>query len=317
MKKVGLTVYGFSILDNMNQRFELHNVLGKDVINIILDYANNNCKKYKSDDKDEVVFKIENTQAIKKVNTSGQEVYSLLYGRVKTGAYGIESELVDSTTGDVTHNRTRNEADVMPFVFCIAVPAGNVNNGIIILQSIGLYGMKTILHKKLNEHFKSINKDLTFHMGNIIPKTYLKRLIDDGVLQRLRLIKYDIPQDLSDRLGINYGIEETIQEMVIRKPSGFLENKKKELNEWMNGSRRYDQLIQIDDFDYDDLKLEFKLGRTTKTISLKNIDNVVIAEDITDDVKDDGGHPSYDSLIPIMQEYAEDYLAAKGLLVLE
>ena len=41
-----------------------------------------------------------------------------------------------------------------------------------------------------------------------------------------------------------------------------------------NGARRFDQVIQIDGFEYDDLKLEFETGRTSKTISLRNVEQI-------------------------------------------
>lgn len=317
MKNIGLTVYGLSIQDRKNQRKELHNIEGQSLINIISEYVHEMMNTYSADTESETVFKFEDISEEKVNNESCQEKYTIIYGRVKTGEYGIESELVDYQTGNVSHNRTLNEADVMPFGFCIAVPAGEVDNAIIILQSVGIYGMKTMLHKKMTECIKNVNNELKFEMGTIVPKVYLDRFFDHGVLKKIRLISYTIPDDDSERYGINRGVKETSKEIIIRKPVGFLQNRKKELTEWRNGVRRFDQVIQIEGVEYDDLKLEFATGRTSKTISLRNVDKLVVTENVTDIVDIRGGHPSFISLCNAMKETSEFYLVAKGLLIEE
>ena len=64
--------------------------------------------------------------------------------------------------------------------------------------------------------------------------------------------------------------------------------------------------------EYVDLKLEFATGRTSKTISLRNVDKLIVTEDITDVVEIVGGHPEFTSLCGAMKETGEFYLIAKG-----
>ncbi len=313
MKKIGLTVYGISVLTNENQRKELHNVYGKSIIDIIKDYANAKINNYLRDDQNEKLFTFDsiNTEIVK--NKNGQDSYELLYGRVKTGEYGIESELVDINTGD-TYNRTADQADIMPFGFCLAVPYGDIDNAVIVLQTIGIYGMKTILQEQLKDCIKEIDNDLRINIGVIVPRTYIDRFFQQGVLQAIRMIRYEIPEDDSNRIGINYGVKQTYEERIIRKPLGFMERNNRKLDEWKRGQRRYTDVVEIKDFKYDDLKLDFKLGRTNKTISLKNVDNVAVTEDVTDLVDQVGGHPTFNSLKIVMKNTAREYLIGKGLI---
>lgn len=317
MKNVGLTVYGLSIQDRENQRRELHNVEGRTLIEIIEDYIRGAMNTYEDDTESETVFKFEDINVNTAYNNNNQERYTILCGRVKTGEYGIASELVDCQTGSVSHVRTINEADVKPFGFCVIVPAGEIDNAIIILQSVGIYGMKTVLHKKMQECIRGVNSELKFEMGTIVPRVYLDRFFEHGTLRKIRLISYAIPDDDADRFGINRGVRETSREIIIKKPVGFLQNRRRELSEWRNGARRYDQVIQIDGFEYDDLKLEFSAGRTCKTISLRNIDRLIVTEDITETVTLQEGHPTFESLCEAMRETGEFYLVAKGLLAEE
>lgn len=115
-------------------------------------------------------------------------------------------------------------------------------------------------------------------------------------------------------MGINYGVKQTKEERIIYKPIGFMERKKKEIQEWFAGQRSYTEIIELDGFEYDDLKLEFSLESTNKTFDLRDMNSLVVNEDITKKVKQIGGHPVYHDLIPIMQETAEGYLKGMGLL---
>lgn len=313
-KKVGLTVYGISVQDNENQRRNLNKLISSKSINeIIKEFVDSNKKSYSKDISQETVFTFEEIESETITNNENKECFTILYGKVRTGEYGIESELVDINTGD-TYSRTVNQADTMPFGFCIAIPAGDVNSGIIVLQSIGNYSMKVALNKKLSECLKIQDQLLRLELGVIVPKTYIDRFFEYGVLQKIRMIRYDIPQDISDRIGINYGVKQTVEERIISKPLGFMERKRRALDEWKRGQRSYTEVIEIDDFKYDDLKLEFKLGRTNKTISLKNTDKLLVTEDITEIVDQQGGHPVFESLVPVMKETAKEYLIGKGLI---
>ena len=49
---------------------------------------------------------------------------------------------------------------------------------------------------------------------------------------------------------------------------------------------------------------------------MKNIDKVVLTEDITDEVALDGGNPTKESIMGIFVNYARDYLNDMGLIMI-
>ena len=77
-------------------------------------------------------------------------------------------------------------------------------------------------------------------------------------------------------MGINYGVKQTKEERIIHKPLGFMERKKKAFQEWFVGQRSYTDIVEIEGFDYDDLKLEFSLGETSKTFTLRDMNSLVV-----------------------------------------
>lgn len=315
-KKIGLNVYGLSIVFG-DGFIELHNIWGgKSLIDLIYDFASENQNKLSKDSKREAVFYFDRIEKEEICTIDGKREFTALYGRVKTGEYGIESELLDITTGS-KYDRKATQADLLPFGFCIAVPEGEINKGIILLQTIGNSGMKTGLQRKIQECFEQLDTGFIPVWGQILPKAYIDRFFKEGVLQKIRMIRYEIPQDVSDKVGINYGVKQTREERVIVRPMGFLERKTRELSEWAAGQRSYTNIIEIDDFEYDDLKLEFKLGKLNKVISLNDTTGLKVNEDITQSVKMQGGNPEYDSLKMVMTESAREYLIGLGLLSVE
>ena len=148
-KKISLVIYGLSVINDKNERVFLNNLIeDKSLMNVVEEYIRQNISRYSKDTSKEILFQFEKVDTEIINNTDGQEQYQALYGRVKTGEYGIESELVDVQTGTIT-NKTQNQADMMPFGFCLAIPAGRVNSAVLILQTMGVYGMKVSLQKHL------------------------------------------------------------------------------------------------------------------------------------------------------------------------
>ena len=303
-----------SILNDENKRVLLNQIDdGKSYIDLVEMYIADNILQYTKDASKDTLFQFEQIEKVYVKNEAEQLRYELIFGRVKTGEYGIESELVNVNTGQVT-NRSKEQADMMSFGFCIAIPAGNVDTGIVILQTSGVYGMKVSLHRHLQKCLTDYNPELNLRLKSIAPKTYIERYFKAGTLKKIRLLRYEIPEDESEKIGINYGVKQTKEERVIHKPIGFLQRKKKELEEWFAGQRSYTNLIEIDGFEYDDIKLEFALGNGNKTLNLREISSIVVSEDITDKVLQVGGNPVYDLLKPVMRETAEEYLKNMGLL---
>lgn len=66
----------------------------------------------------------------------------------------------------------------MPFGFSICVPAGQCDNGIIVLQTIGNYGIKVALNRKLDSMVKQLDPDLRFEMGVVVPRLVLNRFLN-------------------------------------------------------------------------------------------------------------------------------------------
>lgn len=314
MKLVGLTAYGIEIRDEENNSLELHDICERSLLDYLYGIAHKLLDEYAKDKAMESVFAYNAVDFQTVRNDAGQEKYQILYLRIKTGEYGEESEIVDSGTGETTHNKSAEEADVLPFGCCVIVPCGRYTEGIVLVQSLGRNGITSIIKKKFNEYIRQLNGRLRVVLNPMVPRDYMERLLTHGILKSIRLISYGIPDDDADRYGVNRGTSKIIRERVIRKPVGFIHNKYDQIMECVRGKRAYNAIVELDDFEIDDFKMEFSLGKRDKTISMRGLDQLVVNEDITDLVIIENGHPKFDSLCEVMRETGEGYLRAKGAI---
>ena len=314
MKLVGVTAYGINIKNEDNKNLELHDIYGNTLLEYFFNIANRTVDEYAKDVALENIFayNVVDFQTIKNVN--GQDIYEVLYLRIKTGDYGEESEIVDSDTGETTHTKSVDEADVMPFGCCILVPCGKYTEGIVLTQSLGRNGITGTIKKKFNQYIKELDSQLRVVMNPIMPRQYMERILNNGILKTIRLISFGIPDDDAEKYGIDRGAKRVIQERVIRKPTGFARNKYDRIMECIRGERTYNTIIELDDFEIDDLKMEFSFGKRNKTISMRGLDRLVVNEEVTDAVIIENGHPTFASFCDVMREIGEDYLRAKGAI---
>lgn len=321
MAKIGISIYSIRISQFRGEDAELHNLHeGKGLIDIAKDFIVNHMKSYTDKSEDENIFTFVDWSILQINDSEGNGLFSLLYGKLKSGAYGIEAEIVDKDSGITTHNVKTTEARVLPFNFCIAVGAGTgdkgTTNAVAIFQTISGDGVKTLFSDSFNSYLKRVNASLNLSFGALYPKEFIKSYLREGKLTRINMIQYRIPDDIAERIGVNKGVKKSKQILSIVNPIGFIERKRLQLEECLQGQCSYTKIIELPDFDYDDLRLVFRIGENNKTISMKNLDKVVLTEDITDEVALDGGNPTKESIIGIFVNYAREYLNDMGLIMI-
>jgi hypothetical protein len=316
MGKIGISIYSLRIYDGNAQEVELHNIIaGKGIVELTKEFILQNINAYVDDTSKESIFKFVDWK-IQQSKVNGNELFTSIYGRLKTGDYGVESEIVNKDTGAITHHVSANEAKVMPFDFCISLGGGTDGNtvGLAILQTNGSYGIKTIFEHKLKEYIQNQDRSKVLNFGMIYPKEYLNNFIHNGRLKKIELFKYEVPIDIANRVGINRGSKKTKLIFTIQNPIGFIQQRADRIKEFMDGQRVYSSIIEMPDFDYDDLKLEFQWRNTVKKFSLRNLEKVVITDDITERVVLDGGNPTKESILPILLDTSNEYLCEMGII---
>ena len=312
MKKIGLTVYCLNFYKDRS--YNVDNSEGNlNIIDIMYSFAQSNLQEFDIDTNTENIFKMELIEHREVKDEDGHIMFNAITGVVKTGEYGVEAEIVNMKTGETTHTKTAEEAEVLPFAFYIAVAPLNTSRGIIIFQTEGRYGMKTAFETRMKKFIREKFNGWGFSLGNIMPREYVERYLVKGFLKELRMIKYSISRDVSERNGIKDNDEKCYEERIIHSPLGFLDKGAEKIREVMRGQRALCDVVEIPGFNYDCIKLNFRLGKSAKTINLGNLDCLVVTEDITEQAGVKKGHPDIETLKNEMEETAKGYMMSMGL----
>ncbi len=314
MALISTVAYSISINNKReDDKYLLNDLNGETFLELFEGFIGLNSDEYKDDDQLEKIFKIEYYRKHSYVE-QGHTLFKYIIGKIKTGAYGQEAEIVNKSTGDVKYNKDIEDAEVMPFDFIVAVPTGKISKGLLILQKNGIFGVKTVFGNLLSDFFKDLNSDYKLKFSNIAPIAYFERLLTHGILKKIRFFRYSIPQDRANQVGIDNGLAETYDEYVINRPVGFIRSKRDTIMQCIRGQREISTIAGIDGFEYNNIKLEFKLGKTSKTINLSDLSSICFSEDITNQINLVGGHPTTESITPILIDTAVTYLEEMGLI---
>lgn len=200
---------------------------------------------------------------------------------IKSGSYGIEGDITDKITQEVKYHRNEEEPDVKEFLCVVYIPLDvgglEIKKGILVFQSIGSYGVKTITTERMRAFFAEI--DLTFETRSVSVSAFIEKLIQQGSLYKLTLIRNRLSQNSADNMLITTGREEQVYIHPTLLPEWQLK--------MLTMFRKADEtgLIEIPESDdYDDISIQFKLGDKKRTVRLRNLEKLSIVEDIPREV---------------------------------
>ena len=96
-----------------------------------------------------------------------------LYGIIETGEYGTESNLWDVRAQEVVYRRRRGQADMMPFYFQADLPEGP-DEGILIVQRMGLFGIRKLLYGALRPAFQRQFEDCDLRLQPVVDQAEIE-----------------------------------------------------------------------------------------------------------------------------------------------
>lgn len=259
---------------------------------------------------------------VEKLKVDNSDKERILSGLIKTGEYGYESELVKVPNRLVSHKRETDEAEMLPFYFLISMPSGR-DEGIVILQRFGQKGIRKIFLDSFNKYYKNLYPNFKIEMWPLVTKKLIDYYMNYGGLKKIRFIKFSMSKDIEDAYDSqDHEEEEGYTELIAHADRGlgkFLHLKGR-VKEFLNGKRELKKLIELKEhsFEYDNVKLELEVDKTSRTIDLSHIYKLRAYYDITDRVRmSENGHPEFESIDRNARELLKDLSDAIGWTINE
>ena len=221
---------------------------------------------------------------------------------IKAGRYGLESELRNIKTDSIKH-RNKHDCEMIPFV-CRFIFNELYSDVILIIEKYGQYSAVGILFEALDKYLKGgfLNWAPKLEYGPITNLQYIEMQYRQNV-KSLHLLTHEIPRDIANKVvDRNSDIKNCMVDMRISAARG----KNLPVIGFLQRLRSAPQRgVLIGATQYDEVKVELKLGNKTQTV-IAGSDSFRVPFDVTDKVElQDDGHPTLESFISATEECAK------------
>ena len=335
---IALSSYTLRIRDKSTNKYVKMNEINQneDALTTIESFLNHFKSNTDDDNGSKKLFRVDTYQLNKdfKHETINYRVKS---GIVKSGNYGYESDLEPKTGGGVSHHRTTEEAEMLPFYFLLAVP-DNADEGIVILQSYMQYSIKTVFRESINKYFVSNKPEYEIEINDLVPEELFKILLESGKISKLIYTRFDLGSDIADGV-YNEGHSEKRIPKVGKKRKNAKKEKKEEIKAELiltektgilspiiksiknkfpyrigqpdDPLKKLIEIVSFEHFEYDTIKIQIRAKGRNRTIDLGDLNNMRPSINITEDIRIlKSGHPEFDSINSYATRLFEDLAVA-------
>jgi hypothetical protein len=224
----------------------------------------------------------------------GKGVFS---GLIEAGERGRRSKIVNRS-GETTHVKTTDEADMPPFYYRIHIPNRDTC-GIVVLQRTGVAGIKAPFEQDLARHVGS--KGYTLKLGVLTDPELLKAYLEGGDLREVRAVYHVGASDGREFLKHSTIAGEVPQKgaevEVIFKLKKGLSDKIGTAARVLTGQARMSELVEVYGLDDPkDVVLKIDMGKGAKSFRVSKPQDAGIIRDVTDEVEYDHGQPTFESM---------------------
>lgn len=305
MPSISLSAYKFKISQRNGEFYNLtsFNQNQNDILDKLDEYLLQESIAHKNDNAGKG---LKSKNVIKKevVSKEGHPYYKYVYFCMDYGDYGTESTISSFETGEVLYEQKPGDLNGKDYYVLIAMPyGGNVSNGVIIFENIGVSGIKTMIQNPLKDFASAIDEKCTFHIKPIAQTAAITHFLNNNPITKLRLIKYFASEDRTENRCSK-------KETIFFQPR--FRNLPQIVSRMMNNNNLTNSgITEIDNFEPDDLKVVIDINGKEKTFGVSNFETLGIAEDISEheNLQLTGGRlPTEDSLLMIMKETVESYI---------
>ncbi|MGF1981014.1 MAG: hypothetical protein RMY30_036255 [Nostoc sp. CmiSLP01] len=241
---------------------------------------------------------------ILKVDPNILKINRNISGRFRAGENGYSSTLFNITTDVVSYERVPFDVELIPYYFLMSLPS-DYDRGIIIFQRFKNFGVKSLFFQSFNHFFNNkFSNEYTFEMNPLVPADLIRTCIRDRRIAKVRLIKQSFPRDMfdvpPDAIPNDEEFEGTCELVLNASKKGNLLDKFhnrlfNKIEDFLDSNdTSVGSLIEVKNFDYDNIKIEARVGHSMKTIDLSNSKKIRYYEDISGIDIDTDGHPKFD-----------------------
>jgi len=176
--------------------------------------------------------------------------------------------VIPANLSQVSHERTKEEAELIPFFFSLTVPK-QAKWGVLILQKFKNLGIHDFFVPKLQFEFEKAFKGKRLIIERLVPSTLINTLLDNSEIKTIRFVHAIAPTSVEDALlesGYKTYIDEA--EIVLRARRNTSFPMIAGIKEIVSGKKNFADVFAIQNWNYDSIKLELDYAGKRRTVDL-------------------------------------------------
>ncbi|WP_188271389.1 MULTISPECIES: hypothetical protein [unclassified Streptomyces] len=232
-----------------------------------------------------------------------------IHATLGLGEYGVTSKFEERGSGTPRFNREQSDVEFLLYRNLLVLPKER-EVGLFLTERIHNRGVFSMFSTGLRRAFRKRFGEYVIEVSNLSPEAAVSRVLDSGQVKKIRLVRNSVPRDIADRYELNqHETELGTMETVISSPRrGSLG--KRVIEKVVRGQQDVSSLLEWQGVDYSDLRVEVRVGRTIRTVSVASGKTPVVTFEINEDLLDDDGVLSdsafYQEAMKVALDLAED-----------
>jgi len=218
----------------------------------------------------------------------------VIYGWFQLGTYGTVADIINVKSKKVDYTKTLNNAEIVNYFVYMYLPE-ELDEGIVLLHSVGGSGVKTLLLDTLTADFR-ITTGCGLQMNSL---TYKKAFDEwsEALTKEILFVQFEGFSDITDSLEELGHDEKTLSIKAPRK--GYMGKFK----DYMNKDSDQSKAIEVISSQCREVKTVVELNGKKRTFKIgSNTSNKVCEIQADDDLKLHNGNPTYNA----MKEWCTD-----------
>lgn len=272
----------------------LNKIGNNDLLEILAEFIDINSKKLVDISKSKHTFLFTDIDIDKKNRT--------ICGNMRSGHYGIGTDIVDTTTGIQEFKKAVRHAELVPYYFQLSIPSDG-NEGVALFHSYRGNGTKTLFFDSFSEYFQGKHQ-FSFQMNPLSYEKAFKEWLSANT-KEIRLTRFDTGNDLADRVK---GLGHVEAELKLKPKRRSTLGK---LQDFFQPDTEQSKLIEVLTPTCKEIKTVVEMNGRKRTITVGSGANQSLCQiDVPDVVTLLDGLPTFPSMQKWCIELSKEFLAS-------
>ena len=182
----------------------LDNLGNNDLFYILSNFLRTNTGAYKIIEESKQVYQFDDLQ----IDEENREIY----GWFNVGTYGMKTDIINVSTGEVDYEKTKNNAEIIKHYVHFFIPRG-FNEAMAFMQSYRGVGVKTLFYALFSQYFKDLT-NLVIQMNPLAYENAVNAWLN-ATAKEVKLTKFVGLNDIADQVRL---LGHGEQELIIKPP---------------------------------------------------------------------------------------------------